>query len=249
MPAELASLAIIASAFLAGGMIKGILGIGLPLVTVPVIATFTDPLYAISLMFVPAVTSNILQARQAGLSKAIVRKYWIVCAGVIIGTTMGTEVLTESDTATAQLFLSVVVVLFCISQLMSTLPTMSERWRKYVTPVLGSVSGFAGGISGFFGLVLVPFLLSLRLDKETFVATIALLYLSGVSALYLSLGLKGELHLDLVAASALSALPTLLGVTLGARLRRRIEEQLFRRVLIIALLVIALNLLRQAIWA
>lgn len=249
MPAEFASLAIIASAFLAGGMIKGILGIGLPLVTVPVIATFTDPLYAISLMFVPAVTSNILQARQAGLSKAIVRKYWMVCVGVIVGTALGTEVLTESDTATAQLFLSVVVVLFCISQLMSTLPAMSERWRKYVTPVLGSVSGFAGGISGFFGLVLVPFLLSLRLDKESFVATIALLYLSGVSALYLSLGLKGELHFDLVTASALCALPTLLGVSLGARLRRRIEEQLFRRVLIIALLVIALNLLRQAIWA
>ena len=59
--------AAIALAFLAGGLVKGVLGIGLPRVVVPAIATLTSPPQAIALLLVPALSSNVMQAYQAGL--------------------------------------------------------------------------------------------------------------------------------------------------------------------------------------
>ena len=50
--------------FLVAGTVKGTLGIGLPLVAVPLLATVLDLPTAIALMVVPVLTSNFIQALQ-----------------------------------------------------------------------------------------------------------------------------------------------------------------------------------------
>ena len=110
-------------------------------------------------------------------------------------------------------------------------------------------SGVAGGMSGFLGLTLVPYLLALRLSKEQFVATIAMLYLSGVLALYATLWAADVFTGELFVASALASIPTLLGLWVGSLLRRRVPEARFRKVLVVVLLLIAANLLRQSLFS
>ena len=195
-------------------------------------------------MLVPALTSNIMQAKQAGLTKETVRSYWPACVGVMVGAGIGTNVLTGTDAATSKAIIGAVVVLFCLSQFLGALPPVSERARDWVTPLFGAISGFGGGLGGFFGLLLVPYLISLGLAKEAFVATIALLYLSGVAALYITLGLSQVITMEMVLVSTFCAVPTLAGVWLGSRVRRRVPEAVFRRVLLVVLALIALNLLR-----
>ena len=47
------SMVLIALAFFAGGLVKGVIGIGLPLVAVPIMATVLAPTTAIALPAVP----------------------------------------------------------------------------------------------------------------------------------------------------------------------------------------------------
>jgi uncharacterized membrane protein YfcA len=239
-------LVVIALAFLGGGIVKGVLGIGLPLVVVPVIATATDPLFAIIMMLVPAVTSNVMQARQAGFSWTGFRRFWPAAIGVAAGAIAGSTFLSLAEPETARIVLAVVVVLFCATQFLGRLPPVPTIHERWVTPVLGASSGIAGGLTGFFGLALVPYLVSLRLPKELFVATIGMLYLCGVGALYGALALGGAYTWQMVGVSALCALPTLAGVWLGSRIRRKVDEALFRKLLVAALVLIALNLLRTS---
>jgi len=203
-------------AFLAGGVVKGVLGIGLPLVVVPVIATFAGPVYAIALMLVPALTSNVMQAYQADFRLSYLKRFWMAVVGVMAGAILGSTFLSGTDTETATAALGVVVVLFCASQLLTKLPPVSAKGERWFTPVAGTASGFAGGLTGFFGLTLVPYLLSLRLTKEEFVATIAMLYLFGVSALYVNLYAEQVFTSTMVLISALASIPTLAGCGLGA---------------------------------
>ncbi|MCB1739002.1 MAG: sulfite exporter TauE/SafE family protein [Gammaproteobacteria bacterium] len=238
---------VVALAFLAGGLVKGVIGIGLPLVVVPVVATFTTPIAAIALMLVPALSSNVMQARQAGLRRDALQRFWPAVLGVVAGSVLGSSFLSGADSKTATAILGVVVVLFCLSQLFSARAPVGPRAERWFTPLAGSASGLAGGLTGFFGLTLVPYLLSLQLAKEEFVATIAMLYLCGVSALYLNLYLEGALDLPLALTSAAASLPTLAGVWLGSLLRRRVSDRVFRRLLVLMLLLIAVNLLRKSL--
>lgn len=244
---EASLLVLIALAFVGGGLVKGVLGIGLPLVVVPVIATATDPLSAVLLMVVPAVTSNIMQVWQARLTATTVRRFWPAAVGVTFGGIVGSTLLAGVDPATARIILACVVVLFCFTQLLGRLPPVPTRHEPWVTPVLGAASGMTGGLTGFFGLALVPYLMTLRLAKEDFVATIGMLYLCGVVALYASLVVAGAFSWTVIVISAAGAIPTLAGVWVGSRIRRRVNEHLFRRLLVLMLVIMAVNLLRTSL--
>jgi uncharacterized membrane protein YfcA len=246
--AQALPLIVVMLAFFAGGLVKGVIGIGLPLVVVPIVATFSGPLNAIALMFVPAVTSNVMQAYQGGLRTSALVRFWPALIGVAVGGGLGAQILSGADRETAGIILAVVVVLFCGSQMLSKLPPISARAERWFTPIAGTTSGFVGGLTGFLGLTLVPYLLALRLAKEEFVATVAILYLAGVSALYVTLFVEGVFTSTLLLTSCLASLPTLAGVWLGSLLRRRVPEARFRKLLVIVLFVIALNLMRQSLF-
>ena len=239
-------LIVIGLAFLAGGIVKGVIGIGLPLIVVPVLATFAGPVVAIALMLVPALSSNVMQAYQAGFRLSALKRFWMAVVGIMAGAILGSTFLSGADTETATAALGVVVLVFCATQLLATLPPVSAKAEGWFTPLAGTASGFAGGLTGFFGLALVPYLLSLRLTKEEFVATIAMLYLFGVSALYINLYAEQVFTWTMVVISALGSVPTLAGVWIGSRLRKRVAEKTFRRLLIMVLLAIAANLLRKS---
>ncbi|MCH9675569.1 MAG: sulfite exporter TauE/SafE family protein [Gammaproteobacteria bacterium] len=239
--------AVIGATFLAGGFVKGIIGIGLPLVVVPVVATYSNPLTAVGLMFAPAITSNIMQAYQAKLTLDTVQRFWPAMVAVMIGAAIGSSFLSRAEEGPATLVLSIVVILFCASQFVTNLPPIPKSREPMFTAVAGVASGTIGGLSGFFGLMLVPYLFALKLSKEDFVATIALLYLCGVIGLYVTMGISGGLTQQGVLVSVAATVPTLLGVWLGSLLRKHVSEALFRKTLILVLLLIAANLLRKSL--
>ncbi|NND41288.1 MAG: sulfite exporter TauE/SafE family protein, partial [Silicimonas sp.] len=58
---------------------------------------------------------------------------------------------------------------------------------------------------------------------------------------------EGFLTGPLATASALMLVPTLLGMTLGAKVRGRLSEPAFKQILLVVFVVIGLNLIRRAI--
>lgn len=50
------------------------------------------------------------------------------------------------------------------------------------------------------------------------------------------------------AAAAIACAPVVAGVTLGMRLRARLQAAAFRRVVLVVIVLSALNLIRQGLW-
>ncbi len=143
--------------------------------------------------------------------------------------------------------LGLIVIAFCISQLFPPrfdVPPRAERW---LTPGLGAFAGVLGGVSNFFGPPLIAYLIALRLPKDTFVAAIALLFLFGTAPLYASLAVSGVLNGPVLAVSVAAALPNIAGLALGTRLRGRVGQRMFQRLLVAALFLIAVNLIRRSL--
>lgn len=239
----LAALAVGAAAFFAGGAVKGVLGLGLPLVAVPVLASAMDPKLAIAMMSVPVLTSNIWLVFKGGRFRETVRRFWPLMLSLALLTALSAQLLVEIDAATASLLLGFAVVGFCVLQVFPVKLAVSKRAERWLNPGIGAVSGLMGGISNFFGPPVIAYLVALRLEKDAFVSAVTLFFVVGGVPLYGSLAWHGVLSEKVLIASSIAAVIVMAGVAFGAQLRRLVRQETFERALIGVLFLIGLNLI------
>ncbi len=235
-------------AFFAGGAVKGVMGIGLPLILVPLLATVFDLPTAVALMVVPVMSTNLLQAYQGGNHRATLRRFWPLLLPMVGTTVVAAQFLADIDVSTGALILGLIVVAFVASQVFPVRPTVTPRLEPWLKVPVGAAAGILGGLSNLFGPVLVMFLVSLRLPKDEFVASVASLFLFGGTTLYITLVANGLLTLDEATASIVAAVPAVAGVGVGQKLRRHVRQETFNNLLLALLFLIALNLIRRGLF-
>ena len=238
----------IAGAFFAAGTVKGILGLGLPLVAVPLVASVTEPAMAIALLAVPALSSNGWQAVQTGHQGEVFRRFWPLLVALVAGVLIGAQFLADLDPRLIARGLGTVVLVFVASRILPVRFTVSSRAEGRVGVLFGMVAGLIGGATSFFGPVLAPYLVALNLAKDLFVSAIALFFLMGYIPLYASLAVNGLLGLDqIVASTLLGAIPVAAGLALGRRLRRHVPQATFEHILLAIIAAIGVSLIVRSL--
>ncbi|MDP6707005.1 MAG: sulfite exporter TauE/SafE family protein [Alphaproteobacteria bacterium] len=242
-----ASFLLVAVAFFAAGLCKGVLGVGTPLVAVPILTGVMHPATTISVLAVPMVLANIWQSVEGGGAGEVVRRFWPAAPASLVGAVIGAQFLTEVDPASIQLLIGAVLALFAASQFKSfVVPHPGDR-EVWLTPCVGFASGLLGGITTFFGPPLILYLVALRLTKDAFVASIALLYLVGTVPLFTVLAWKGVLGPSELVTSLAGTVVILAAMALGRWLRQRVPQEAFRRALFVVLVLMGLNMIRRAL--
>lgn len=233
-------------ALLLGGVVKGTLGIGLPLVALPLLSLIMPATQAMVLMLAPVLVSNIWQLRQAGISRAGAQRFMPLIGAQVVLTAITVPLTLALPDATVRRALAIALligVLLIALPLRLQVPPRQERWWSLL---VGASAGLMGGVSSLTGPVIVSYLVSLRLSREIFVGSISLIYLSSALTLYGSMALQGRVGtVDLLRTTA-ALLPMALGLAVGRRIRLRLAEVWFRRVLLVFLASLALMLLVRA---
>lgn len=242
-----AAIAACAFAMVAGGAVKGVVGIGLPLVALPVMANFITVPKAIALLLLPSFATSVWQAFYGGQFGASVRRLWPFLIGMAAGTWVSARMLATFDAKVLYIILGAIVSIFALVLYRRLVFSVAPRAEPWAGPVVGLASGLVGGLSMLFGTIYAMYLSGLRLGKDAFVAAVALsntwavLVLAAAMARYDLFG-----GADFV-GSLLALVPSFAGVLLGTWLRGRINETLFRRTLALVLFLIALNLIRRGL--
>jgi hypothetical protein len=84
------NLAVIAAIFLLGGAVKGVVGLGLPTVTLTLLTIVFGLKGAMVMMIVPSVATNVVQALAGGGLEGLLRRLWPMLLLVAIGIWAGT---------------------------------------------------------------------------------------------------------------------------------------------------------------
>ena len=231
-------------ALLMGGLIKGAMGVGTPLLTVPMMAMVLPAHTAIVIMAVPVVVANVWQFLNARRSHDVVAQFWPTFVSILIFVLMGTWILSDIDERNLLRIVGTLVILFALLQL-TDLRFQIPPQRVRVTGVgFGAMAGLVGGISSFLGPLLIVFMMSLPpRSKDEFVSSISYLYLSGVIPWAIALWYFGLLTPGLLVLSVLATLPVTLGLLVGQRLRTSISEQLFKLLIIMILIASGASML------
>ncbi|MEM7525724.1 MAG: sulfite exporter TauE/SafE family protein, partial [Pseudomonadota bacterium] len=143
----------------------------------------------------------------------------------------------------------VTVAIFSTINLVGTQMVLAPRWEGPGQLTAGALAGVMGGLTGVAAPPVLAFLLALKLDKEEFVRSIGLLLLLGAIPLFFGYLEAGLLTVDVFLWSVVLCLPTIIGFSLGERLRRRMDTERFQKYVLIYFLIAGANMVRQAVSA
>lgn len=229
-----ATLLLVTAVVFAGGVVMGLAGFGYAVVSTATLAVVLAPTTAVVLMIVPLLASNVslLTELDRDSFRACARRFWPYVLAAAAGTVVGMALLRRIPGDTLALALGVFVLGYVLlQQEVVALPgrdTLAERcFRETLTAKvgLGFVSGFVFGASNV-GVQVVAYFDSLGLDRDTFVGVLAMV-LVGVSALRVGLayvfGFYGTG--SLFGLSVAAALPGLVGVEVGKKVRAGVPER------------------------
>lgn len=237
----------IAGGIATGGLVKGITGIGLPMVAMPIMVLAVDVPTAIGLMTFPILASNIVQWLQGGRWKAMIKRFWPLSVVQPLGMIGGALILVWANQTVLIGILGGMVIFFVVAVQFQPDWRISVPMERRLTPVVGLFSGVSGGLSSFFGLPIAMYLLMLRMEKDEFVAAVGVTYTFGGISLILVLTGFGLLGPQTYLYSILSVPVVLLGVWLGNLLRARLDPQTFRKAVLVILFIAGANLIRRSI--
>lgn len=245
---SLADILILAAAFSLGGFIKGVVGLGLPMIAVPLIATVFDPRTAIAAMILPIMGSNYIQARQGGsIVEVAVRFRWLLIP-MVAGSIVGAAVITSIKLDDAALILGGLVATFALTTLAGWQPRLPSGVDRRLRPAIGLVSGLIGGMSSFFAPTVAPYFFTLGLDKNTFIRAMGVTFLVGEAPLFIGLAVTGFAPLGVWAVSAAGWATVGVFMILGARVRQHIPQKHFMTLVGVTLLIVGLNMIRRAVF-
>ena len=240
------SLAIIAVTFLLAGGVKGVVGLGLPTISLALLTAAFGLKEGMALMLIPSLVTNAWQGLVGGALLAILRRLWLMLLIVCVGVWIGVGILAKSD---AQLLSGLLGAVLCLYSLVSLAalqippPGPHERW---LSPVIGLVNGLLTGLTGSFVVPGTLYLQALGLNRDVLIQAMGVLYTVSTLALGVALADNRLLPPALGAVSAVAVLPALIGMVVGQRVRQSLSEAVFRKVFFGALLVLGLYIVGRA---
>ena len=233
---------IIILAVLGGGLVKGTLGFGMPMVALPIIAFVLPATTAMMLLCAPILLTNFLQIKfKEGVTSY---RFLPMFVSLIIGLIIGARLILEININTITQIIALSIIFAALVNCFGIkIENINKSWEKTITILIGFGSGILGGLSTFYGPPMLAYLVAANLPKEKFIRTVSTMYFIGSFPLYGSLIYYGfATKQDLIVSVAL-IIPAFIAQQLGTKIRDKINQKQFRICVLTTLIVLGFSLL------
>jgi uncharacterized membrane protein YfcA len=237
---------IIIFAILAGGLIKGTLGFGMPMVALPIIAFVIPATTAMIILCAPILLTNFLQIKfKQGVSSY---RFLPMFVSLVIGLIVGARLILEINLNTITQIIAVSIIFAALINCFGfKIQNPNKNREKIITSIIGFGSGILGGLSTFYGPPMLAYLVASDLPKEKFVRTVSTMYFIGSFPLYGSLIYYGFATKEDIIMSIFLILPAFISQQIGTRIRDKINQKQFRICILVTLIILGISLFIKTI--
>jgi uncharacterized membrane protein YfcA len=155
-------------------------------------------------------------------------------------------VLVKTPLWMLNLCLGATVLIFVLASMFKWEFTVSAQREKFLSPLFGLLSGFLNGVTNAAGPALAIYLYSLRLDKRTFVKSLATIFVTTKLSQLVAISTWHLLNWYTMKLSVLVLLLSLAGFYAGLKTQDRVDQAVFNRGLLVLLALIGLLLIVRA---
>jgi len=243
-----AGLAAVALIFVLAGLVKGVTGMGLPAVAMGLLGAFMPPVAAAALLIIPATVTNVWQLFTGPDVAGVAARLKVMMLGIVMGTLAGSWLLTQANSKWTTAGLGAALAAYALYSLLAHPPAVPRRAERWLSPLVGLITGLVSGATGVFSIPSVPYIQGMGLGKNELIQALGLTFTVCTLALAAGLALGGALHVENATASALAMVPAFAGMWLGTAIRGRIGADTFRRWFLIFLAVLGADLMARPLF-
>jgi len=229
--------------FILAGMVKGVIGLGLPTISLVLLTLTIDSASAMALLLVPSFTTNVWQMVDGGNWTRVCRRIWPFLIAATVTVWLGALALTRVDTLLLTRLLGALIIVYAVLGLTGFRFSLSQDAQRWVGPVSGILNGVLTGMTGSFVFPGVFYLQSIGLSKNVLIQAMGMLFTVSTLALAFALSNNEMLTKELSILSTLAVIPALLGMYFGRLIRQRLSEKHFRTTFFVALLLLGLYIM------
>ncbi len=241
------TLLLAAAAFLLAGFVKGVIGLGMPTVSLAVLSIAMGLPAAVQIMVVPTVVTNVWQALAGNGLRRLVLRFRSLLATTVVGVWLGYYLLFRTSAQLMTALLGAVIVVYCVTGLAGYSLMPRVRREHVASPLVGLTTGVLAGATGNLSMPAIAYLQRLEMPRNDVVQMLGILFTLGAASLGLTIAGHGSYAPDLLIVSALAVVPGVAGMMLGQRVRGLLSEAAFRRALYVGLLVAGAHLMWKGI--
>ena len=237
---------LIAAAFALGGVLKGAIGVGAPLLAVPLIAIHYGVPFAVAIFVVPNIVSNAWQAWTYRRQNLPGRFVWTYAPAGGLGAGIGTVLLANLPASVLSTMAAAVVFSYVAFRLLRPGWQLAYSRAAPLAFPLGMLAGLLQGASGLSAPASMTFLNAMRLERGQFIFAISSLFVAMGLVQFPLLTGYGILTPEKMLYGGLALLPLALGMPAGAFLVRHVSRDTFDKLVLLLLFILALKLLFDA---
>jgi uncharacterized protein len=239
-------LILIAAAFLLAGFIKGVIGLGLPTVSMGLLAVTMPPSQAIAIVIVPAIVTNIWQTFGGPYLRDIMRRLWPLMLGTVAGIWLNAGLLTGPYAPYGTVVLGTLLVIYAILGLSKLNFKVARRDEKWIGGIAGLMTGVVSAATGVQVIPSMPYMQAIGMEKDELVQALGVFFTVATIALAFNLTTTGLLTAATALPGAIAMAASFAGMFIGQAVRNRMQPEMFRRWFLIAMIFLGIYLAASA---
>jgi hypothetical protein len=236
----------IAAAFLLAGFVKGVIGLGLPTVSMGLLAVAMPPSHALAIVIVPAIITNIWQTFAGHYLRDIIRRLWPLMAGTALGIRLNAGMLTGSYARYGTIFLGILLVIYAAIGLRKFVFSVAPRDEKWMGGIVGLITGAISAATGVQVIPSMPFMQAIGMEKDELVQALGVYFTVATVALAFNLTSEGLISAATALPGSIAMATSFAGMFIGQALRSRMQPETFRRWFLIAMIFLGIYLAAAA---
>jgi uncharacterized protein len=237
--------AAVVCSLIVAGLLKGIIGVGMPVVALPLPSLFIDVKSAAMLLSMPLIFSNLPQALEGGKTGRSFMQLMPVILGTIPGLFLGVQALLALDANAAGMIAGLVLTGVGGVTLLAPKLQLQSRLVLPAGIIFGFFGGILGGVAAMPGPLVFIFLLARGLRGKAFTKEASLYLVVSAGLLAILLTASREFSWLDVSVSTAATAPVVLGMYAGQHMRDKIPPETFRKLVLIAVIAAGAELLRH----
>ncbi|MBT5457611.1 MAG: sulfite exporter TauE/SafE family protein [Rhodospirillaceae bacterium] len=241
MPVE--SLIIIFLALALGSLVKGIAGLGLPLVAIPVMSTFMAVDHAVAVMVIPGIMINTWLLWTYRKHAVKIADLPAMIGVGILTVALGAWILSEVPDTYLITFMVFWVGGYLISLLFKERLKSGLTFGRHGPLVVVGLAGVIQGSNGTSGPVFAPYVHSLKLTQPQYVYVVSVIFQIFAITQLVSFGWLGMIDMERGYHSLLACIPIAIFLPLAVWLARFFSDRAFNIIIVVVLIAIEIRLI------
>jgi uncharacterized protein len=239
---------LIAAVFLLAGFVKGVIGLGLPTVSMGLLVVAMQPSKALAIVIAPAIITNIWQTFGGPYLRDIIKRLWPLMLCTVIGSLMNAGAMSGPYAHFGTIGLGFLLVIYAVVGLSQFRLRVAPRNEKWVGGIVGLVTGAISASTGVQVIPSMPFMQAIGMEKDELVQALGVFFTVATLALSVNVSASGFLTASTAIPGGIALACSFVGMFVGQIVRSKMPTEAFRRWFLIGLILLGLYLAGSAIY-